>query len=147
MLRALDAIVRLAGLLAASSLAAVALGQAGVLVARKAGLATVWAQEAVMALAVPAVLLAVPWALREGAHVAVDAFGTRPVAARLGTVLALVLGLAVLWLAAPYALAAWRAGEGSFELSGFGYRWAPKAVLPLFGLVLALAAAGRLARS
>ena len=129
-----------AGRLAAAALLAVALGQTAILVARKAGFATVAAQETVMALAVPAVLLAIPWALLEGRHVAVDLFAGR-VAARIGLVLALVLGLALLWLAIPYAYASWAVGEGSADLMGRGYRWVAKAVLPLFAALLSLGAA------
>ena len=145
MLRLGERLVAGFGHLAAAALLVAALGQTAILVARKAGFATVAAQEIVMALAVPAVLFAIPWALLEARHVAVDIFAGRT-AARVGLVLALVLGLTLLWLSFPYAYASWSVGEGSADLLGTGWRWVAKAVLPLFAALLALQAALSLLR-
>ena len=119
--------------------------QVALLVARKLGQPTVAAQEMLMAFAVPAVLFAVPFALIAGRHVRVDALdwpGTR----RLGALFAFALGAALVWWGGPYAWASYLAGEGSYEASGFAWRWAAKASLPAFGVLLALAAAVSLLR-
>lgn len=134
--RIVETVVAAAGLFAAWSLVAIALAQVAILLARKAGVATVAAQEAVMVLAVPAVLLAIPWALQRERHVAVDLFAG-PRARTVGALLALLLGLALLWFAAPYAWSSFAAGEGSYEAGGIGWRWLAKAALPVFALLLA----------
>ena len=134
-----------AGRLGAVLLITVALLQVAVLVARKVGWATVGAQEAVAVAAVWAVLLSVPWALQERRHVAVDLLASRTSRA-VGLWLALLVALALLWFATPYALAAFAAGEGSYESGGIGWRWLAKAALPVFAALLAVQSAASLAR-
>ena len=152
MLRPLERIVTLFGHLAAWALLPLALGQAGILVARRLGYTAVAAGEVVGWLAVAVALLAIPWALQSDAHVAADALAERlspairRAVAKGGLVLALLFALALLWLSAPYAWSALATGEGSLALSGIGHRWVPKALVPLFALLLAAAALARLAR-
>ena len=144
-LRSLDRLVTAFGHLAAYALLPLALLQAAILVARRFGVTAVAPGEVVGWLAVAVALLAIPWVLAEGRHVAADALAERwsPRArrgvARLGLVLALLFALALLWLSAPYAWSAFRTAEGSLALSGLGYRWVPKAIVPIFALLLALA--------
>lgn len=143
--RIAEAVVAGFGRLGAGLLVAMALAQVGVLAARKAGLATVAAQEIVVAVGTFAVLLAVPWALQRRRHVAVDILASRT-SQRLGLWLALALGAGLFALAAPYAWSAFEAGERSFEAGGMGGRWVVKAALPLFALLLAAQALASLAR-
>lgn len=148
----LDHPVTLAGHLAAYALVPLALLQAGILLARRFGYTATAPGEVVGWLGVAVALLAIPYVLRRGAHVAADALAERlPTRVRgavetLGLLLALLFALALLRLSAPYAWSAFVTGEGSNAFSGLGQRWVPKALVLLFALLLALAATLRLAR-
>lgn len=145
-------LVAVIGQAAACALLPLALLQAGILVARRFGFTAASAGELVTWLAVPVALLTIPWVLQANAHVAADALAERfPAPVRravetFGLLLALLFAIALFWLSAPYAWSAFATGEGALALSGLGFRWVPKAVVPLLALLLGFQAIASLLR-
>lgn len=152
MVRLFENAVSAVGQAAAYALLPLALLQVAILVARRFGHTAVAAGEIATWIAVPVGLLTIPWVLQLNAHVAADALAERfPPAVRrvvetLALLLALAFALALMWLSAPYAWGAFVTGEGSLAMSGLGFRWVPKAIVPLFALLLALQAVASLVR-
>lgn len=153
----MDGIERLVagvGLAASWCIVGLAIVQVAIIVGRRLGLTSPAAGEGMMWLAVAVALLAIPHVLQRGAHVAVDALSARwsPRARTWSMRLALLclvlpFALLLLWLSAPYAWTAFATGEGSVEVAGLGQRWVPKAMVPLFAVLLALQAVASLLRN
>lgn len=104
-------------------------------------------QESVLYINSLVFLGAAGYTLLKDGHVRVDIFyrgaapGTRARIDFFGTLFLLIPFLVFLWwVALPYVIASWRAGEGSFETSGLQLVWLLKSFILLFAASLSLQA-------
>ena len=109
------------------------------------GLGSVWLTETVLYAHATMFMLAAAWTLRMGGHVRVDVFYAEASARTKAwidlagaIVLLLPFAIAVFWLSLPYAARSWAILEHSQEASGLPIVFVLKAVIPLFGLLMAL---------
>jgi TRAP-type mannitol/chloroaromatic compound transport system permease small subunit len=110
--------------------------------------------ELVLWLHAAAFLVGAAFALRRDAHVRVDVLrprlGPRGRAAveLVGTLAGLLpFALFLIWISVPYVAAAWRIDEGSREPGGLPNVWLLKGLIPLAGLLLAIAGLAVIARA
>ncbi len=148
LLRVADAIDRLNGAIgrvSAWAILVMALIQFTVIVLRLFGVGSLWLHESLFYFHVALVLFTAAWTLRHDGHVRVDIFyssaSPRAQAAidLAGSLLLLLpFMLAILWLAAPYTLRAWKILEGSSESGGLPLVFLLKSAILLFSAQMLL---------
>ncbi len=107
----------------------------------------IWAQEFVLALHGASFMLIAPWTLMQMRHVRIDVFSERfslTTQRRINLVgfifLLIPMMIAIFASSIGYVIEAWSIMEGSAELSGLPGKFLLKTVIPVFAVLMVLAA-------
>ncbi|MEJ2131316.1 MAG: TRAP transporter small permease subunit [Gammaproteobacteria bacterium] len=146
LIRALDALSDVTGKGVASlTLLMMALTCAVVTLRYVFNVGSIVLQESVMYMHGCVFMLAIPYALKVGAHVRVDIFYTRfsrrgrHVVDLIGSLAFLIpFALFVIWVSFDYVAASWRIGEASPEVGGVPYVYLLKTLIPVMAGALLL---------